>query len=226
MSKAPRYLQWKQQQIKSTHTLLPAIMAARRHALLPIRRAARMSASPVLPPYAGPDAIELSGMAKKFTLRGLNNEGYINCDVESTTGQLERAYGHGTVLRYADEAKGHRYQDEPFHIHPCLQRYQWEDLDDMDWAAILPSVELASRFLDDPAITPFFAGLLEEDLSELDDSILVETHNKKFYRWDYDHTVIQNQGTMEDTLYTMMSLRQELVLRFGKLAHYGETGAW
>jgi hypothetical protein len=111
-----------------------------------------MSAPSIRLFVAGPDAIELSSMAKKFTLRGLNNEDYINCDVESTTGQLERTYGYGTVLRYANEAKGHRYQDEPFHIHPCLQRSQWEDLDDKDWDAILPSVELASRFLDDHSI--------------------------------------------------------------------------
>jgi hypothetical protein len=198
-------------------------MAARRHAPLPIRRAARMSAPPVLPVYAGPDAIELSSMAQKFTLRGLNNEGYINCDVESTTGQLERAYGHGTVLRYADERRGHRYQDEPYHIHPCLQRSQWEDLDDEDWAAISPSVELASRFLDDPAITPFFAGLLEENLPELNDPILEKTHNEKFSQWDYDNAVTQNQEEMEDTLYTTMRLREDLVLGFGAMKDYGQT---
>lgn len=188
-------------------------MAARRHAPLPIRRAARMSAPSIRLFVAGPDAIKLSSMAEKFTLRGLNNEGYINCDVELTTGQLERTYGYGTVLRYANEAKGHRYQDEPFHIHPCLQRSQWEDLDDKDWDAILPSVELASRFLDDPSIAPFFAGLTE-DCPDLNDPILENTFDKDFYRWDYDITVTQNE--MEDTLYTMMSLKETLVLGFGK----------
>jgi hypothetical protein len=59
----------------------------------------------------------------------------------------------------------------------------------MDWAAILPSMELASRFLNDPAITSFFGGLLEEELPELNDPILEETHDKKFYRWDYDKQI-------------------------------------
>jgi hypothetical protein len=191
------------------------------------RRAARMSAPAVNPPYAGPDAIDLSDMATEFTLRTLNNEGYINShsSIALTPGELAKAYGHGTILRYADEAKGHRELDEPFHIHPCLQRDQWEDMDDDgDWDAILPSVELASRFLDDPGVTPFFAGLMGGNVVKLDDEVLEKRYGKKFERWDYDNTVIQDEEVMEGALYAMMALRKKMVLMFDESDHYGETG--
>lgn len=75
----------------------------------------------------------------------------------STVTELDLAIGYGAIIRQAEEQKGLHQPGEPFHIHSCLQGSQWKDMDDdEDWEAILPSVELASRFLDDPAITPFF----------------------------------------------------------------------
>jgi hypothetical protein len=185
-----------------------------------------MTAPPLLPPIPGPDAITLGTMATKYTLRALDNEGYINIptSIFPTTGILANAYGHGTILRYADGAKGHQDPSEPFHIHPCLQRSQWEDMDDEgDWDAILPSVELASRFLDDPCITPFFAGLARRKFERLDDEVLKKRFGKTFYRWDVDDGVLRDEERMEDVLFTMMAMREKVVLRFDTLAHYAET---
>ena len=124
------------------------------------------------PSVAGPDAIPLGLMVSTYTLEDLNNEGYINYPVESTVTELDLAFGYGAIIRQAEEQKGHHQPSEPYHIHPCLQRSQWINMgNDEDWEAVLPSVELASRFLDDPAVTPFFAGLAGNNVTKLSDPI-------------------------------------------------------
>jgi hypothetical protein len=35
--------------------------------------------------------------------------------------------------------------------------------------------------------------------------------------------VLRDEERMEDTLYTMMAMREKVVLRFDTLAHYAET---
>ena len=179
------------------------------------------------PPIAGPDAQDLGLMVTKYTLTALNNEGYINCTVPNTEGQLAKAYGHGAVLRYADEAQGEHAPYEPYHIHPCLQRFQWMHMDDdEDWEAILPSVELASRILDDPAITPFFAGLMEDKIGRLDDPILRQIHKKDFQRWDFDNKVMEKEEDMAFVLYAMMQLRDQIMLGFRKTDGHAWSEWW
>jgi hypothetical protein len=53
--------------------------------------------------------------------------------------------------------------------------------------------------------------------------VLKKRCGKKFYRWDYDNSVLRDEERMEDTLYTMMAMREKVVLRFDTLAHYAET---
>lgn len=168
------------------------------------------------PSVAGPDAIPLGCMVSKYTSADLNKEGYINNPTGSTINELESAFGYGAIIRRAEELKGHHQIGEPFHIHPCLQRSRWNKMnDDEDWEAILPSVELASRFLDDPSITPFFAGLAGDNIRKLDDPILEKTHNMDFVQWDLDKTVGQeNDAATENALFAMMAFRNWIKLRF------------
>lgn len=186
-----------------------------------LRPAARLR-----PSVAGPDAIPLSRMVSRYTLDDLNKEGYINCPVNLTDTELNLASGYGAIIRQAEEQRGHHQPREPFHIHPCLQRSQWEDMDnDEDWEAILPSVELASRFLDDPSITPFFAGLAGDNITKLHDPILEKTYNMDFVKWDYDNTVgEENDAATENALFAMMAFRDWIKLKFEKLDCHGTTG--
>ncbi|KAH0341868.1 hypothetical protein KCU81_g6043, partial [Aureobasidium melanogenum] len=142
------------------------------------------------PSVAGPDAIDPGPIVSRYMLEDLNKEGYINYPVETTVTGLDLAFGYGAIIRQAEEQRGHHHPGEPYHIHPCLQRSQWKAMnDDEDWEAILPSIELASRFLDDLAITPFFAGLAGNNVRKLDDPTHQKTHNWVFAQWEYDDTV-------------------------------------
>lgn len=162
-------------------------------------------------------------MVEAFTLPVLNNEGYINCTIESTEGQLEQAWGHGGGLRYGDARRGRLLPGERFHIHPCLQLTRWEGpLDDDEWEAIRPSVELASRILDDPAITPFWAGLRSYKIADLWDPLLKELHKDwDFYQFDLDDTVLGDEGEKAKVMFAMMAYRKRIVLRFGKIKGHG-----
>ncbi|KAH0013123.1 hypothetical protein KCU78_g9345, partial [Aureobasidium melanogenum] len=98
--------------------------------------------------------------------------------------------------------------------------------EDEDWEAILPSVELASRFLDDPGITPFFAGLAGNSVRRLDDPIHQKSHNREFAQWEFDNTVgKENNTATENALFAMMAFRKWIVLGFEKLEDcHGLTG--
>jgi hypothetical protein len=212
--------------IKSAYAHLLKTMSSK----IKKRPAARRPAATLRPaggprPYsAGPDANDLGSMVTKFTLPVLNDTGYINCTLEDTTGQLERAYGHGGGLRYGDASRGRLRPGERFHIHPCFQRSQWQGIDDDDdWNAILPSVELASRFLDDPAITPFFAGLARDKVKVLGDTILDKTYDWEFLRLDFDKTVLEDKEEQAKMMFAMMAYRKRIVLKFGKLEEHGIT---
>ncbi|KAH0411962.1 hypothetical protein KCU90_g18251, partial [Aureobasidium melanogenum] len=180
------------------------------------------------PSVAGPDAIPLGLMVSTYTLEDLNKEGYINYPVESTVTELDLAFGHGAIIRQAEEQKGHHRPGEPYHIHPCLQRSQWKNMnEDEDWEAILPSVELASRFLHDPGITPFFAGLADNNIRNLDDPIHQKTHNREFAQWEFDNTVgKENNTAIENALFAMMAFRKWIVLGFEMLEDCHGLPGW
>jgi len=196
---------------------------------LPTNRPAATLRPPGEPPprplRAGPDAIEFGNMVEQFTLPVLNNEGYINCTIEDTEGQLERAWGHGGGLRYGDAKKGRLLPGDRFHIHPCLQRTRWEGIDDdVEWNAIRPSVELASRILDDPCITPFWAGLRSYKVAGLWDPLLKALHKDwDFYEFDLDNTVMGDEEEKANVMFAMMAYRKRIVLRFGKIKGHGVT---
>ncbi|KAH0352343.1 hypothetical protein KCU83_g3958, partial [Aureobasidium melanogenum] len=177
---------------------------------------------------AGPDAIPLGLMVSTYTLEDLNKEGYINYPVESTVTELDLAFGYGAILRQAEEQKGHHRPGEPYHIHPCLQRSHWKNMnEDEDWEAILPSVELASRFLHDPGITPFFAGLADNNVRNLDDPIHQKTHNREFAQWEFDNTVgKENNTAIENALFAMMAFRKWIVLGFEMLEDCHGLPGW
>ncbi|KAH0370170.1 hypothetical protein KCU65_g2902, partial [Aureobasidium melanogenum] len=191
-------------------------------------RQKRPPARRLRPSVAGPDAIELGPMVSRYTLEDLNKEGYINYPVESTVTELDLAFGYGAIIRQAEEQKGHHQPGEPYHIHPCLQRSQWKNMnDDEDWEAILPSVELASRFLDDPGITPFFAGLAGNNVRKLDDPIHQKTHNREFAQWELDDTVgKENDTATENALFAMMASRKRIVLEFEELVDCAGRTGW
>jgi hypothetical protein len=65
--------------------------------------------------------------------------------------------------------------------------------------------------------------LARRKFQRLDDEVLKKRCGNKFYRWDYDNSVLRDEERMEDTLYTMMAMREKVVLRFDTLAHYAET---
>ncbi|KAG9633488.1 hypothetical protein KCU64_g15789, partial [Aureobasidium melanogenum] len=212
------------------HTLYNAsfIMAREKRPPAVMRPAATLRpARRICPSAAGPDAIPLGLMVSTYTLEDLNREGYINYLVKSAVTELDLAFGYGAIMRQAEEQKGHHQPGEPYHIHSCLQRSQWKNMnEDEDWEAILPSVELASRFLDDPGITPFFAGLAGNNVRKLDDPIHQKTHNREFAQWDFDNTVgKENNTATENALFAMMAFRKWIVLVFEKLEGcHGLTG--
>jgi hypothetical protein len=107
-----------------------------------------------------PRFVGLDDMVKALSLRWLNDHGYINCTVN------QRDPDFSKDLKYRTTATHLRLRDQwdpnmP-HIIPALRRHKWNLSDEMDWVAILPSVELASRILDDVAILPFFTGMLQD----------------------------------------------------------------
>jgi hypothetical protein len=121
--------------IKSAYSHLITTMSSKIKKTRPTARRPAATLRPAGGPRpftAGPDASDLGSMVSKFTLPVLNDAGYINCTLEDTTGQLERAYGHGGGLRYGDAQRGRLRPGERFHIHPCFQRSQWQDIDDDD----------------------------------------------------------------------------------------------
>ena len=96
--------------------------------------------------------------------------------------------------------------------------------DDEDWEAIRPSVELASRILDDPCITPFFAGLRSYKVADLWDPILKGHHpDWDYYQWDFDASVMENAEEKSNVMFALMAYRKRIVLRFGKIKGHGQT---
>ena len=186
------------------------------------------------PAVAGPDAMDPGPLVIEYTLEALNHEGYINANVTDQIPTLENIAGDGASLRLWDRERllatdpeggevgeSQLGKGEPDHIHPTLQREQWIGIDERDWQAILPSIELASRFLDDPHITPFFHGL--DHATELKDPLLKAAYGDlKFHRFDSDNSVMSTDAGITNALFAMMSMRDQVQLRF---ADEGETHA-
>ena len=177
------------------------------------------------PAVAGPDAMDPSQLVIEYTLEALNHEGYINANVTDQIPTLENIAGDGASLRLWDRERllatdpeggevgeSQLGKGEPDHIHPTLQREQWIGIDERDWQAILPSIELASRFLDDPHITPFFHGIDNGDL--------------KFHRFDSDNSVMSTDAGFTNALFAMMSMRDQVQLRFADEGRGHASTSW
>lgn len=158
---------------------------------------------PNVPATAGPLAATIGIPGRKYTLRVLNEEGYININTaeypydpdfakdftNKDTGGYYRKQRRDALSRDGKPSGCKTYRlaaNEPYHIHPVLQRNQWRLASEKDWDLIVPSVELASRLLDDIRVLPFFAGLRTK-ITELKDLELQAAHpNKAFKKFDLD----------------------------------------
>ncbi|CAD0013725.1 unnamed protein product [Aureobasidium pullulans] len=190
------------------------------------------------PAVAGPDAMDPSQLVIEYTLEALNHEGYINANVTDQIPTLENIAGDGASLRLWDRERllatdpeggevgeSQLGKGEPDHIHPTLQREQWIGIDERDWQAILPSIELASRFLDDPHIAPFFHGL--DNATELKDPLLKAAYGDlKFHRFDSDNSVMSTDAGFTNALFAMMSMRDQVQLRFADEGRGHASTSW
>jgi len=59
------------------------------------------------------------------------------------------------------------------HIHPVFERSRWLDVSDDDYDLLAPSIRLASCFLNEPAMMPYWKGLFHTPWSLLNDPALV-----------------------------------------------------
>ncbi|THW92657.1 hypothetical protein D6D18_06286 [Aureobasidium pullulans] len=190
------------------------------------------------PAVAGPDAMDPGPLVIEYTLEALNHEGYINAKVTDQIPTLENIAGDGASLRLWDRERllatdpeggevgeSQLGKGEPDHVHPTLQREQWIGIDERDWQAILPSIELASRFLDDPHITPFFHGL--DNATELKDPLLKAAYGDlKFHRFDSDNGVVSTDAGFTNALFAMMSMRDQVQLRFADEGRGHASTSW
>lgn len=190
------------------------------------------------PAVAGPDVMYPSPLVIEYTLEALNHDEYINANVTDQIPTLENIAGDGASLRLWDRehllptnpeegevGEGQLYEGEPHHVHPTLQRDQWIGIDERDWQALLPSIELASRFLDDPHITPFFHGL--DNATEQNDPLLKAAYGDlKFHRFDTDNSVMSTEAGITKALFAMMSMREQVQLRFADEGGDHATTSW
>lgn len=69
-------------------------------------------------------------------------------------------------------------------IHPIYRKDNWM-ISQANYEVLLPAIRLASMLLEDPAILPFFRGLLDLPLKRLGDDKAEKLYNQKLYVFDW-----------------------------------------
>lgn len=127
--------------------------------------------------------IGLDSTLRAIGLDELNDKGYINLpgsefpidpDFYSKTKAEEHVTG--AYIRHA-----HGWDPVISTIHPLFLPRRWKDIAKEDYELMLPSIKLASRFLDEPQVLTYVKGFLARKLESINDDVAIQNAQQPLY---------------------------------------------
>lgn len=120
----------------------------------------------------------------KFRLRDLQKLGYIDYRVPSTLAvaplpATSRDFDIPSQRTQTFDPYGE--SDNP--IHPIFKKLNWRNISNRDYTLIEPALRMATRYLFEPAVFPFFTGLLTNH-TEIKDQPVATAKYGRLYRFD------------------------------------------
>ncbi|KAK5000429.1 hypothetical protein LTR66_000730 [Elasticomyces elasticus] len=132
-----------------------------------------------------------------------------------------------------DALSDHQYNNfmiaDRIPIHPLLRYEQWTGLSVTDFTILLPALRLATRFLDEPSILPYYRGLLHGPRRRIHAPVAERTYGRKLQMFDteYDQrkaedplvglTAQERQTQDDNTWASMFDCVKSVRLQFGGL---------
>ncbi|KAK4971231.1 hypothetical protein LTR28_013391 [Elasticomyces elasticus] len=90
-----------------------------------------------------------------------------------------------------DALSDHQYNNfmiaDRIPIHPLLRYEQWIGLSVTDFTILLPALKLATRFLDEPSILPYYRGLLHGPRQRIHAPVAERTYGRELQMFDTEY---------------------------------------
>ncbi|GAB7349016.1 hypothetical protein MBLNU459_g7989t1 [Dothideomycetes sp. NU459] len=105
-------------------------------------------------------------------------------------------------------------------IHPIFEEKRWTSISHHEYRLLRPSIQLASRILDEPWVLPFFQGMLNKPLDNINDKKLMEREGKPLQWFDtppIDPDQLEGDKKQIHAWKALVSLRRQIRWRFGEL---------
>lgn len=163
--------------------------------------------------------VGLDRTLRAIGLDELNDKGYINLPdsefpIDPDFYSKYKAEEHVTGA-YIRHARG--WDPTISTIHPIFLPRRWKDVSKEDYELMLPSIKLASRFLDEPQVLTYVKGFLADRLQMINDDVAIQDAQQPLYTFrnipleDWD---LKNKSHPESTWSRLWALRDCLTLQF------------
>ena len=171
-------------------------------------------------PVVPVEPVDLDRTLKAIGLEELNDKGYINlpdfmCPVDPDFNSKDKAIEHetGAYIR-------HMRKWDPLYsrcIHPIFLPRRWKDVSIEDYDLMLPSIVLASRFLDEPQILTYVKGFLAKPLQPINDEAAIQNAGEPLYTFrnaPLQSWALSNFHDEEKVWSVLWNLKDCLTLQF------------
>lgn len=159
--------------------------------------------------------IGLDSLLSDINLTELNDNGYINLpdsDFPIPIDFTSKAKEHGTGAHIRKE-RGLRPQIYP--VHPLFGYPMWVHLTRQDYRLLLPTLQLASRLLDEPAILPYIKGFLRKPLTPINDPSTEKSAGQPLF--SFQSEALLDDWNLEEIWTVLFNLRNCIMFRFLEL---------
>jgi len=163
--------------------------------------------------------IGLDRTLRAIGLDELNNKGYINLPdsefpIDPDFYSKAKAEEHvtGAYIRHA-----HGWDPVISTIHPLFLPRKWKDVSKEDYELILPSIKLASRFLDEPQVLTYVKGFLARKLELINDAVAIQNAQQPLYMFQkipLEELTSRKIGKPDSTWSSLWDLKDCLTLQF------------
>lgn len=163
--------------------------------------------------------VGLDRTLRAIGLDELNEKGYINLPdsefpINPEFYSKTKAEEHVTGA-YIRHARG--WDPTISTIHPIFLPRRWKDVSKEDYELMLPSIKLASRFLDEPQVLTFVKGFLADKLQMINDDVAIQDAQQPLYTFQnipMEDWAAKDKWNPESTWSKLWALKDCLTLQF------------